>query len=495
MTSGLPVSRLVDVTVNLSPSLAQYANVNSCLIVGSSDVISVNERIRSYASLAEVGAQFSDSDPEYLAASLFFGQSPQPTELLIGRWAAGATNGLLECAALTTANTLLSAWTAITDGGFSVAVDGGAADDITGLNFSAAVNLNGVAAIISAALTGATCAYDSVFNRFVITSATAGATSSIGYLGAPSTGTAIQTMMGGTLASGAESVNGIAAETALEAVEILDTNALPWYMMTIVAAELVDDDNEAVAGYIEGDSIPHIYGITTSDSGALSAAATTDIGYILQQLEYQRTIVQYSSDADNPYTIASLFGLAATVDFTAADSTITVMFKTEPGITPESISSSQANALDGKNYTYYANYDNGTAIIVNGTMANGYFFDEIQGSDWFANAIQTDVFNVLRTQKKVPQTDAGVNLLTTTVNGTCQAAVNNGLVGPGTWEFGGFGQLAQGQFLPTGYYVYAPSVASQTQAARAARQAPTLQVAAIFAGAIQQVSIIVNVNR
>ena len=37
--TGLPVSRLINVSVNLAPLAAQGANLNALLILGSSDVI------------------------------------------------------------------------------------------------------------------------------------------------------------------------------------------------------------------------------------------------------------------------------------------------------------------------------------------------------------------------------------------------------------------------------------------------------------------------
>ena len=74
-------------------------------------------------------------------------------------------------------------------------------------------------------------------------------------------------------------------------------------------------------------------------------------------------------------------------------------------------------------------------------------------------------------------------------------AVNNGLVAPGVWNAGGFGQLQQGQMLSSGYYVYAPLVASQSQADREARKSVPIQVAAKLAGAVHSVNVLINVNR
>ena len=100
MSNGLPVSRLIDVTINMSPLAAQGANLNTALLLGASPVIDTNERMRSYGSIAEVSSDFGTTAPEYLAALLYFQQTPQPSELKIGRWAKTATSGLLRGAAL-----------------------------------------------------------------------------------------------------------------------------------------------------------------------------------------------------------------------------------------------------------------------------------------------------------------------------------------------------------------------------------------------------------
>ena len=50
MANGLPVSRLINVTINMSPLAAQGANLNTALLLGSSAVIDTGERMRSMAA-------------------------------------------------------------------------------------------------------------------------------------------------------------------------------------------------------------------------------------------------------------------------------------------------------------------------------------------------------------------------------------------------------------------------------------------------------------
>jgi hypothetical protein len=134
-------------------------------------------------------------------------------------------------------------------------------------------------------------------------------------------------------------------------------------------------------------------------------------------------------------------------------------------------------------------------ILQHGTMASGQFFDTIHGTDWLQNLIQTNVFNVLYTSTtKVPQTDAGVASLINAVISACEQAVANGLIAPGVWLGPPIGSVNTGDTLAKGYYVFAPPVATQTAAARAARQSPVIQALVKLAGAIQSVNVLVSVS-
>jgi hypothetical protein len=145
----------------------------------------------------------------------------------------------------------------------------------------------------------------------------------------------------------------------------------------------------------------------------------------------------------------------------------------------------------------FVEYDNDTAIIQYGVMSGPAWIDEIHGLDWFQNAIQNACYNLLYTSPtKIPQTDAGSNQLVNVINGVCEEAVNNGLVAPGIWTSTvEFGQLITGMFLKTGYYVYVQPMALQSQADREARICPPIQVAIKLAGAIQELDVVIEVNR
>lgn len=603
--TGLNVSDVVNVQVNIAPIAATFSNFGSLVIIGSSPVIDTTERMRLYTTLAGVTSDFGISAPEFLAADLFFSQSPQPAFLYIGRWAQFDTKGILHGGVMTPTQQLLSNFTSISNGAMIVYVDG-VPCSLTGIGLTGALNLNGVAADIQTELqtfaAGATFVWDSNNQRFDITSGTSGATSSVSAAAAPTSsgwinfaanplasatvtlnGTTVtfvsssptgnQVLIGGTTAitmanlvnfanasadvniskltlslpnvvntkvyvvskltgapgdaytlaaslatvSGATltggsgtdlsiltntiistasaPVIGLAAESALSCISTLDNMSGVWYGAIFATSVLpTDADYIAVSGYIEGANRAHIFGVSTQEPKVLDATDNSDIASALKTLNYKRTFDQYSSSS--PYAAASIFGRAFTVNFAANNSTITLKFKQEPGIVAEFLTESQAQTITNKHCNVFINYQNSTAIIQQGVMANGFFFDEVHGTDWLANAIQTNVYNLLyQTPTKIPQTDAGTHLIVNEINDTLKAAVNNGLIAPGKWTGPPLGQLNTGDTLTLGYYTYAPPVATQAQADREARKSVPIQVAIKMAGAIHSANVIVTVNR
>ena len=381
MAQGLPVSNVVNVDVIMSPVAATGRNFGALLILGTSTVIPVTERIRQYSAIEDIGDDFGVDSPEYEAATIFFSQSPKPTLVYIGRWAK-------------------------------------------------------------------------------------------------------------TLAEGEAG----AVETLLQAVNacLQYTN---WYGLAIAdSADLVEADVISVAAAIEASSLSRILAVTTADVNVLVSGNTDNIGYKLKAADYSRTFWQYSSSSK--YAAISAFGRAFTVNFTGNNTTITLKFKTEPGVTHETLTTAQASAIDAINGNVYVYYANDTAIIQQGVMANGDFFDERHGLDWLQNYVQTNLYNLLYTSTtKIPQTDAGVTRLMTNVEASLDQAVNNGLVAPGVWNGGPIGQIESGDTLTKGYYVHADSVENQAQSDREARKSPVIQAAIKLAGAIHYADVQINVVR
>lgn len=709
---SLSVSGIVRVVVNLSPLAAATRSFGVLLIAGDSNVINGLERFRTYLTVEGVAADFGVNAPEYHAAALYFGQTPKPKTLMIGRWLRTATSGENVGGILSPSEQTIANWTAISSGGMIISIDG-SPQTLSGLDFSGVTNLNGVATIIDAALSGASCVWDG--SEFVITSDSTGdgshasgtitlttnpsygaqAQGTITLSGQPSNGdtvtikgttvtfvtgtpsgnqvqiagsstltaaalqaflqasadtnlaantyntiglvttitarvygvagnsyalakvgtniavsgaflaggvaqdtltvngTAITfvavsptgsqvlvgptaaataanlqaflaasvdtniddatyatsgtvttvtavaagtagnsftltkvsshiTLSGATLSGGAVPstvgyattgagtdistlvkmtaslsqalIDGFDAESPVQCAAAMANKSAAWYgLMFQASVQPTDEQNLAVSDFIEALDLTRIFGVTITNTNVLSSLVTNDLASLMKAAAYRQSFCQYSQNA---YAIASFFGRAFSVNFNANRSTITLMFKQEPSVTGENLTENQALVLKTKRCNVFVDYVNDTVIIQHGVMSGPAFFDEIHGLDWLQNQIQTECYNALYTSTtKIPQTDAGTNVLTNAINGACDAAVNNGLVAPGQWNADGFGQLATGDYLKTGYYVYAQPIALQSQSDRETRAAPPIQVAVKLAGAIQSMDVIVDVNR
>ena len=482
----LPVSNVVNVQIVMSPVAAALRNFGATLIIGSSDVIDTDTRIRTYAAteLPDIATQFGSTSPEYLAATVFFSQSPQPTEVQIGRWAKTATNGLLNGAILSVAEQEISNFTSITAGAFDITIDGNVVN-VTGVNLQSQSNLNGVASQVTAALQSkGTCVWDG--QRFVIKSATTGTTSSVSTV----TGTELSQALG--LDEGTTAVNGVAAESLVDALnEMLDR---PTWYMCYIAADYEDEDALAASAVIEAAAPSRIIAYTLTNTAELDPNQVTSLGYKLSAAQYNHTLVGYSST--NPHMAVSILGRMSTINFLGSNTTITLKFKQCPGVTPENLQTSQARALQGNNVNVFVAYDNDTSILQEGVMSGGWFIDERHGLDWLQNYIQTAVWNLLYTSTtKVGQDDIGSTEIVSTVTEAIEQGVVNNLISPGVWNSDGFGALKRGDTWSTGFYVYIQPREEQSQAEREARNAPPVQCAVKLTGAVHFSDVTITVNR
>ena len=479
----LPVNRIVDVTIQMSPLAAATRNFGAMLIVGASDVIDTQERIRAYSSVTDIANDFGTSAPEYQAAVAFFAQSPQPTTVQVGRWARSATSGLYKGKILSTSDQEMDNFTTISAGAFDVTIDGSVVN-VTAVNLSAQSNLNGVASQVSAALQSkGTCVWNG--QQFVIKSASTGQTSTVSTV----TSTELSQAMGldsGTMVTGAP------AETLEEAtVALLDINT--WYG-AFYTGDIEDQDVINTAALISASTPSHICAFTLKETDELDGTQTSSLGYELAQLGNNRVLPMYSSTNDN--AAMSVLGRMSTVNFEGSNTTITLMFKQCPGVEPEYLKTSQANALQRNNVNVFAAYQNDTSILQYGTMSGGWYIDEVHGLDWLQNRVETDLWNLLYTSTtKIGQDESGMTAILSTINSSLEAGVRNGLIAPGVWNGDEFGTLKRGDTLTTGFYVYIQPLEEQAQADREQRKAPPIQIAVKLKGAVHSIDATITVNR
>lgn len=489
----IPVSSVVNVSIAIGapfPARAGFGTLN--IVTEETGVIGIAERIRSYSNLDGVTADWPSDSEVVAAATAYFSQQPKPTSLKVSTRYPTAQAAQLRGGSVVADD--LTSIIAISDGSFAITIDGDN-QDISGLDFTSDVGGDQIASTIQTALqavasggyTAATCVYegDETSGRFFINSGTTGASSSILFLRAvdPAVGTDVSSLLQMRQGEGTKT-DGIDAETitaSLDAIQQINTD---WYglMFTKEVRDGVqingEDAVEAAADWCE--ARVKVFGNTSNDLDVLDSVTTNDIASVLAAKNLRRTITTFSS-YPNQYPSASVLGRAFTVNFSQANSTITLKFKQLPTITVEQLTQSQKAVLDSK----FAN-----ALIEVGSsdmyaeswMASGVFFDEVHGIDWLQNAVETNVFGYLLTRTtKVPYTNKGVAALEQQVISALDEAVNNGLIAPG--------ETIDGEFLPNGYKTIVIPVEDINQSDKEARHYPGLSFVVLGAGAIHSVQI------
>jgi len=218
--------------------------------------------------------------------------------------------------------------------------------------------------------------------------------------------------------------------------------------------------------------------VVTDSADAI--AATTAIN----QLNYYTHVTTYHQSHDE---VGAIMGMALDQKFDQPNGIKTLKFKTLVGTPPTPIGETLAGQLDAAGVNYYTSYGNPDAPVLmysQGFAGAGKFADFVMGLHWLRNDAQVEVFNTFRINPKVSQTEGGMSVLKAGVARSCMRGVDNGLIAGGQWNGQPLGTVNTGDFLPTGYYIYADKIRNQTQQVRETRQAQPISVLVKGAGAL-----------
>ncbi len=460
MPNTLPLSVVCNVAVSISPVAAASPSFNQGLIVGPSTVIpsvsGLSPRVRQYASLEQMTADgFTSIHPEFLAAGLYFGQTPVPQYLWVGRQDLTAIK--------------------------TVAVNATA-----GTNYA-------VGDVLTVTQSGA-----SLGQVKVATIGTGGAITGL---------TVVQGGSGYSVASGLVTSGGTGSgalvnitaigETPLAALQACRSACPNWWACLATGATAAD--HAEIAAWIQGVTPPSCYFFTTGDTAVLNGL-DTNILATLKSANYSRTFGLYATTQggtypNNAFAAAAAMGVAMGLNTGLANSNFTMKFKVLAGVSNEQLTQTQVNSIEGSRGNLNLSYANVYSWLEQGTMANGQFLDEVLNVDMLAADIQYSVANLLISQPSVPHTNAGEAQLIAAVNGACDRAASRGFIAPGTWTGQTVLNVSQGTPMPNGYLCQAESFTKQSKGDRAARKAMPIYVTLIEAGSMHSITIGVYVER
>ena len=407
-----------------------------------------------------------------------------------------ATSGKLTTVDL---SSKLEAILAVTSGNLTITIDGGDAQALTGLDFSSAQDLDGVAAVISAELDDAVVTAQN--DALVFTSVSTGTTSTVA-LSSTSSGTGVD-LYGSDYLDGANAVAApgtaavYGAETTAQAIARLAQEIYTEGILTtrnISDSEAVDASNlvEAMPNNIL--FLTDIATTTLADGGLFATIANNKN---TRKLLYLNGATNDEKRAKAKIFAAAFASRGLSVNYGGSNSTITMTYKDLAGVEVDTnINETILAQCEAVGADVYCSIEGLPKVI--SFKQGGLYFDQITNQIWLRTTVQTTVANLLfTTRTKIPQTTQGVNTIVNAIYGVLNQGVINGMIAAGEWNspdtFGVYADFMRG-IRTQGYYVYFTPLAEQSQADREARKCPVISIAAKEAGAIESANIIIYIE-
>jgi len=434
----MPIS--IQKYVDITSGVGAANNVGTRQLIGrlfdDNALIPSNAQV-TFNNAAEVLSYFG-AGSEYSRALQYFGwvskNITSPEALSFARWNSVACAPVIFGAK--GAQTLAS-WTSITSGAFHLTM-GSETNSFTGLNFSSAGSLSGVASVIQTAInaisaggalwTGATVTWDATNQRFDLVGGT--------------TGTAAISVAAGT------SPNDIASQLGwLSASTILGPGAPVQTLTQCLTQSAAANNNfgsfefiggssftlsqaEEIANWNVAQNVMYIYclPVIAANASAWEAALGTT-GGIAPTLDPQIS-GQYHS-------MIPMMILAAT-DYAAANSTQNYMYQVIPSLTASVTDDADSNTYDALSINYYGNTQTAGQIIsfyqrgvMWGASTDPLDQNTYANEIWLKDALGAALMTLLLALGKVSANTAGQAQILNIMQGVVNQALFNGTISVG----------------------------------------------------------------
>jgi hypothetical protein len=424
------VSSIVTVNITATSPGVTRAGFGVPLILGTPSW--ATDRVRSYADISGVAADFTTDRPEYKAAAAIFAQNPKPPELMIGRLALKPTQRYT----ITPNVQNLTNYTMTVDGQTVTYTSDGTA--------TATEIVNGLLALINAlAAPAPTITASNVSSTLRLTSNSAGDWDSV-------------SVADPTLLDIVEDHADPGVATDLAAILLADNTwyafVNPWNSTAMVAA---------AASWAETNKRLFVADIQEAQFVTHAKSGATDEAAALQSAAYRYTSAWYHPD-NGQFLAAALVGKCLPLD----PGSETWAFKTLAGVTPgPTLTSTQRGNALAKNGNVYETIA-GVNVTEFGTVASSEFIDVVRFTDWLVARIGERMFGDLASNIKIPYTDKGIAQLAGDLDNVLAEGV----------EVGGL----------ESYTIQVPRAADADPSDRAARVLKNLNFTGTLAGAVHK---------
>jgi len=430
------LSQIARVVISLSTATIAKASFGIPLVV--SPTTAFEERVRIYSNY---DAAVSDNlDSKTLAAiNATFGQTPRPAYVYVGRRDMTSTIITTGIATIATGNI------------FSMQIDG--------INVGYTAKNGDTAAEVFSGLASAINGSASAAEKYNVVADDASLTIS------PKDPTQSSVIV--TTQNLQNSPQGDAANIAADLTKINRANKA-WYGFMLTERS----DTLLLQASIWAEAQTKLFFATSGTAAIWDASSTDDVAAMLQKGQYFRTSLIAHRNAANEYPEAAWMGRCFTIEPGGEVWALKVLST----ITPSDFSDTEQAAIWAKNANTYEQYSDNVYLTNPGTVSSGEWVDIIRGRDYAVDTIQKDMASAMIRAKKIPYTNAGIQICVNTVRGSLVKLQRAGVIAPDEVN-------SDGETVP-GFRISYPNAADVDANTKATRRL-YLTFMGILAGAIQ----------
>lgn len=215
-----------------------------------------------------------------------------------------------------------------------------------------------------------------------------------------------------------------------------DETTDPGYATDLAAIVLEDDDwyglaieahdaaaITAVAAWAETNK--KLFCPTTGDTDCLGSGST-DIMSTEKALSHVQTAIWYS---DDPSQYLGAGAMAEAFPYDPGGQTWAL--KTIASVSTTSMTSTERGNVEDKYGNFYV-AKGGVNITWEGKTASGEWIDVVRGNGWLISTMETDIYALSVSSRKIPYTTGGLGIIQTAMQSTLQLAVKRNVLVDGT---------------------------------------------------------------
>ncbi|MGV4877950.1 DUF3383 family protein [Acetobacter indonesiensis] len=222
--------------------------------------------------------------------------------------------------------------------------------------------------------------------------------------------------------------------------------------------------------------------VPDADATVLTPNAGTSFGATVKAQSTPGLTCLCNNDGSGLLAGALCLGWAASLNPQRSGGRTTLMFRNNGGVTPTSLTTSQAEAVLANGYSFYGSYktaDSTFSFLNNGAVSGPFkWADSYINQIWMNASFQSDLLTLFSSVGQIPYTAQGDSLIATAVQGTIDTALAFGAIQPNVTLSASEAQAVNAQagrsidgVLSTRGWYLLPGASAASAATRASRGA------------------------